>query len=239
MKRKFIAIIFALVIPLSLAACSDTQDDAELEQPSSQEAQPQNDEYTEPKNEELSQYEDIQALFSGIVPEAELKTSLKNGNRIHTKIVTSFSSDAAPEGWEEIVAGFNDALSAAHESASDYSVMTASGEILAGDETILASGFNGTIQFDKFGHSFELNEEESVNPPTISKFEYEQISVGMTLSQVREIVGGDGTLEDSIGTPGVTSLIQTYRFLGEAEGSYADILFDNYKVYSKVELFLE
>jgi len=81
--------------------------------------------------------------------------------------------------------------------------------------------------------------EGSINPPTISKFEYDQISAGKTLSQVREIVGGDGTLESSYGTVGVIPMVQTYRFLGEQEGSYADILFDDYKVYSKFEFMLE
>lgn len=186
----------------------------------------------------IDEYLEIADLFSSVVPDSEIKVNLRNGNTLNTKIKTQFSSESAPDGWAGILTAFETALSAADEKKGEYGASVASGEILSADETILSSGFNSKVQFNKFEEK-DFGENGDINPPTISKFEYDQISVGMTLSQVREIVGGDGTLENSIGTAGVTSTVQTYRFLGEKEGSYADILFDDYVVYSKIQIFLE
>lgn len=189
-------------------------------------------------DENESDYSDISELFSSVVPDSEIKVNLRNGKTLHTKIKTQLSSESAPEGWPDTLAAFGEALAAADEKKGEYGASTASAEILSSDEIILSSGYNAKVQFNKFAER-DLGESEGANPPTISKFEYDQISVGMTLSQVREIVGGDGTLESSVGTAGVTSTVHTYRFSGEKEGSYADILFDDYVVYSKIEVWLD
>lgn len=239
MKRSIIVLsaVFTLFL---LSACGGGQEVAEPEAPPLEESK------TEPIAEqenleaadEKETYPDIIELFSSVVPDSEIKVNLRNGNTLNTKIKTQFSSESAPEDWEDILTAFETALSAADEKKDEYGASAASGEILSADEIILSSGFNAKVQFNKFEER-DLGESGDANPPTISKFEYDQISVGMTLSQVREIVGGDGTLENSIGTAGVTSTVQTYRFLGEKEGSYADILFDDYVVYSKIQIFLE
>lgn len=238
MKREFLAVIFALAIPFFLAACGASQSEVKTDSPPQEEALPVSSEGTETGDAgKIESYSDVTGLFSEIIPDTEIKVTLRNGKTLHTKIKTQLPSDSAPDGWDETIAAFGEALASADEKAADYSVSTASAEILAEDETILASGFNAAVRFNKFEER-DLGGNSQVNPPTISKFEYDQISVGMTLSQVREIVGGDGTLEDAIGTAGVTSTIQTYKFPGEKDGSYAAILFDDYVVYSKHEFMI-
>lgn len=240
MKRKIFAVLLTMFTLLFLSACGGGQEAAEPEAPPQKEseAEPTAEQEKSEGADEKETYPDIIELFSSVAPDSEIKVSLRNGKTLHTKIKTQFSSESAPEGWADTLTAFGEALSAADEKKGDHGASTASAEILSADEIILSSGFNAKVQFDKFEEKAPIG-EENTNPPTISKFEYDQISVGMTLSQVREIVGGDGNLENSIGTAGVTSTVQTYRFLGEKEGSYADILFDDYVVYSKVQIFLE
>lgn len=240
MKRKILAVLLAMSTLFFLSACGggQTAPEPEAPPPEESEAAPTAEQEKPDGEEEKETYPDIVELFSSVVPDSEVKVSLRNGKTLHAKIKTQLPSDSAPEGWADTLTAFGEALAAADEKKGDHDASTASAEIFSADEIILSSGFNAKVQFDKFEEKSPIG-EENTNPPTISKFEYDQISVGMTLSQVREIVGGDGKLENSIGTAGVTSTVQTYRFLGEKEGSYADILFDDYVVYSKVQLFLE
>lgn len=184
------------------------------------------------QNSSIDEYSGIVDLFSSVVPDSEIKVSLRNGKTLHAKIITQLPSDSAQEDWESTIMAFGEALAAADEKKGEYGASVASAEILSADEIILSSGFNAAVQFNKFEEK-DLGGEENTNPPTISKFEYDQISVGMTLSQVREIVGGDGTLESSIGN------VLTYHFPGAKEGSYAAVLFDDYVVYSKTEFMLD
>lgn len=229
-------------IIFSLSACGASQEDTTAADYSISDPQPvssENSIFGKEESENTSDYEEIVELFSAIIPDAELNVSVKNEKRLHVKIKTALLSDAALDDWNDTIISFNKALSDAEEIVLNYGLEQATAEIIAEDETILASGFNGAIKFNKFEEKSLTDADSGRNSPTISKFEYDQISVGMTLSQVREIVGGDGTLEDSIGTAGVTSTVQTYRFLGTKEGSYADILFDDYVVYSKYGWLLE
>lgn len=237
MKRILLAMILTLTVSFSLSACGGIQNEAETGSLPTKETESLLTSDSKPETTEKTEtYPEITELFSGIIPDSEIKVTLRNGKTLHTKIMTQLSSEDAPDKWDETVAAFGEALASADEQAADYSVSSTSAEIFAADETILASGYNAAVHFNKFE---EKALETSVNPPTISKFEYDQITVGMTLSKVREIVGGDGTLESSIGTAGVTSTIHTYRFPGEKEGSYADILFDDYEVYSKFQFRLD
>lgn len=238
MKRKILVFLLFLLALFSLSACGGGQKVAEPEPPSPEEESKPTSTAELDTPEEKETYPDIIELFSSVAPDSETKVSLRNGKTLHAKIKTQFSSESAPEGWADTLTAFGEALAAADEKKGDHGASTASAEILSADEIILSSGFNAKVQFDKFEEKAPIG-EENTNPPTISKFEYDQISVGMTLSQVREIVGSDGTLESSVGTAGVTSTIQTYKFMGEKEGSYATILFDDYVVYSKHELLLE
>lgn len=240
MKRKILVVLLAMFTLLFLSACGGGQEAAEPEAPMQEEseAEPTVEQEKSERADEKETYPDIIELFSSVAPDSEIKVSLRNGKTLHAKIKTQLPAESAPDGWADTLAEFETALAAADEKKGEYGASVASGEILSADEIILSSGFNAKVQFNKFEER-DLGEGGDENPPTISKFEYDQISVGMTISQVREIVGGDGTLENSIGTAGVTSTVQTYRFLGEKEGSYADILFDDYVVYSKLQIFLE
>lgn len=236
MKKRFFAVLLTLSIIFSFSACGDSQEDTPAPDYSTSDPQPVSAENSisdkkEPEN--ALEYEKILELFSAIIPDAELKVSVKNGKRLHVKIKTDLHSDVALDDWDNTMISFDKALSDAKEIVLNYEFEQVSAEIIAEDETILASGFNGALKFNKFEEKSLTDADTGKNRPTISKFEYDQITVGMTLSQVREIVGGDGTLENSIGTAGVTSSVQTYRFPGEKEGAYADILFEDYVVYSK------
>lgn len=187
--------------------------------------------------EPTESYDDICELFKDVCSESEVVV-LKQQNRLHVRIITKLQPNEKPDGWDDTLERFGSALSEADNSAASYGASAVSAQIESSDETILSSGYSGTVKFDIF-------EEKSVaskdNPPTISKFEYDQISVGMTLSQVQEIIGGDGTLQSEIGTAGSSAgVIRTYRWTGEGrDGAYADIIFDNYQVYSKHQIWLE
>ena len=240
MKKKFLSTLLVLLALFLLSACGGGQEGAETETLPPEDSEPIPT--AEPEKPEgtgdAETYPDIIELFISVAPDSEVKVRLRDGKTLFAKIMTQLSSESAPDGWGDIMTAFGDALAAADEKKGNYGASVASAEILAADETLIASGFNAKVQFNKFEEK-DLSSEGETNPPTISRFEYDQISVGMTLSQVREIVGSDGTLESSIGTAGVTSTIHTYKFLGEREGSYATILFDDYVVYSKHQLLLE
>lgn len=236
MKGKLMGFFLALTLLLALVACGNTQENQQAAIAPANEPEAVSTQVEDTEKKET--YPEIKEFFLEVIPDAEIKVTLRNGSTIHTKIKTQLSSGAAPDGWPEIIAAFETALVSAEEKKSDYKASAASAEILAADEIILASGFNSAVQFNKFDEK-SIGGDTNVNPPTISKFEHDQIGVGMTLSEVRKIVGGDGTLETSVGTPGVISVVQTYRFPGEREGSYADILFDDYVVYSKFEFMLD
>ena len=239
MKRSFLVFLLIFLALFFLTACDGNQETEEVNPTPTEESKVTPAAETQPpEGGGKETYPDIIELFSSVYPDSEIKVSLRNGKTLHTKIKTQLPSESAQEDWESIIMAFGEALATADERKGEYGASVASAEILSADEIILSSGFNAAVQFNKFEER-DLGGEGKTNPPTISKFEYDQISVGMTLSQVREIVGGDGTLESSVGTAGVTSTVQTYRFLGEKEGSYADILFDDYVVYSKIQIFLE
>lgn len=180
----------------------------------------------------IDEYSEIVDLFSSVIPDSEVKVKLRDGKTLFAKITTQFPSESPPEGWEDTLASFGEALAAADEKKEECGASAATAEIRTADDVILASGYNGAVQFNKFVEK-DIGGDLEYNPPTISKHEYDQISVGMTLSQVRGIVGGDGTLESSIGN------VLTYHFPGAKEGSYATILFDDYVVYSKMDFMLD
>lgn len=190
----------------------------------------------EVKSEEPAEnYDEIEVLFADIVPDAELTVKPRSG-LIYVGIKTNWANEK-PDTWDDTISALNSAIEAAEPLAADHSAKTVSVELLSEDETILASGFQGAVKYNLFE---EKKQSSASNPPTITKFEYDQISVGMRLAEVNEIIGGPGTLESEYGEVSkYSNPIRTYRWYGEKEGSYADILFDGYEVYSKVELFLE
>lgn len=234
MKRILLLIACVLLISVS-AGCGGESDPPETDVDPA-ESENISVAETEPASPTEPDYSDIYARFANIIPDAEITVS-KQSSRVSVRINTALGSDTAPDGWDATVEAFGLALETANPLAADYDASTVSAEIYGADETILSSGYNGAVKYNLFSQSVA---DSARNPPTISKFEYDQISVGMSLSEVTDIIGGSGTAQNQIGEAGgYGSLITTYRWLGEKDGSYADILFENYKVYSKVQIFLE
>lgn len=186
--------------------------------------------------DDMPDFTEIKDLFANIITDSTISVSLNSG-KIHVKIATNLPSEEAPDGWDAMVTDAEAALQIACKTADTYNAKTVYVEIDSIDEKIMMSGFDSKIQYNMFEKTIETGES---NPPTITKFEYDQIAVGMRLTEVREIIGGPGELQNQIGEVSkYSSPISTYRWYGSKDGSYADILFDGYEVYSKVELWLE
>lgn len=235
MKKIFFTVAFLAYIMLGCTACGSANKPSEKEANSDTSPESVVSEIT-PTKEEASDFSEIENLFVDIITNSTISVSLKN-QKIHVKVDTQLSSEEAPDEWDTTVGAIEEALQSACEIADSHNAQTVYVEINSMDEKILMSGFEGKIRYNMFS---EKTETEESNPPTITKFEYDQISVGMRLTEVREIIGGPGELQTQIGEVSKYSFpISTYRWYGTKDGSYADILFDGYEVYSKVELWLE
>lgn len=229
MKRYYLCcLLLTLAFILSSCGADEPSETPDVPEP--------HVEAEEVKSEEKAEnYDEIEVLFADIAPDAELTVKSRSG-AIYVGIKTNWPNEKS-DTWEETVSALNSAMETAEPLAADYGAKTVSVELFSEDETILASGFQGAVKYNLFE---EREQSSASNPPTITKFEYDQIAVGMTLTEVREIVGGPGTLQSQIGEiTKYSDPVSTYRWYGEKDGSYADILFDGYEVYSKVELFLE
>ena len=229
MKKALVAFL-SLSLMVSLTACSNTSNTLPPAEP---EEEPQ-------IVEEIVQEEtfsDLISLYESICSDAEISVHRHEIYLDVTLVCPNLSAESQPESWAETISALTSALEQSHTLAKEYGVQTVAGVIALEDGTVLASGMNGKVAFDAFHHDDIQSSGE--NPPTITKHEYNQIAVGMSLSEVREIIGGGGELQTQVGQAGITSVTQTYRWYGEHEPSYADILFDDFKVYSKVELWLE
>lgn len=226
--KRFLFLLLMVVILLSLTACS------KKDAPKDVNTVPQKVEEQAPVKPD-DDYSEIKQCFSSIGDEWQVKAH-KVDKRLEIVVIASgLSFDAAPENWQDILSSMEAALEEAKPLVESAGFSMFSAQIELEDGTILTSGYNGSIKFDKFNQvSIQQNEK---NPPTISKFEYDQITVGMSLSQVNDIIGGSGTLESSVGTAGVTSVTRTYTWQGD-NGGYASVLFDNYEVYYKIEVGL-
>ena len=228
--------IFGLLLStaLLLISCgSNDQSRAEAPEQDSVAEVPVSDE-TQPEET----FSDVQNIFASSFSTDEVSVR-RQGSRIDVVVLTGLPSESQPADWDSVVSTLGSALSQADELAADYDVVTVSAQLEAVDGTILASGYNGSVQFDLFEVP-EGSDEES-NPPTITQHEFDQISVGMTLTEVKDIVGGPGTLESAIGSSGNSvGVIRTYRWEGTGSPvSYATVLFDDYVVYSKHSIGLE
>ncbi len=230
MNRLFLIMLCIACIFLSACNGNDKENNN-----SSEKSQTIEDDIASKKEEESVDYSEVENLFAEIIPDSDVSVSLK-GERLRVKIETSLASNTASDEWSIMMQDLTSALISADELSESYQASIVSVEVYAEDETILASGFDGALRFNLFE---EKEPEGKENPPTISKFEYDQVMVGMSLTEVRELIGSDGVLQSEVGTAGVTDVIRTYRWFGEKDGSYADILFSEYKVYSKVELWLD
>ena len=228
--NKALAALLSLLLTVSLAACSNT---SEAVTPS----EPEDDQQITEEIVQKESFSDLISLYQSVCSDAEISVHRHEIYLDVTMVCPNLSAESQPETWAETISALASALEQSHALAEQYGVQTVAGVIALEDGTVLASGMNGKVAFDAFHH--EDTQSTGKNPPTITKHEYNQISVGMSLSEVREIIGGGGELQTQVGEAGITSITQTYRWYGEHEPSYADILFDNFKVYSKIELWLE
>lgn len=235
MKRTYI-FGFMLSVALLLSSCGGNDQsqaeapaqDSVAEAPVSDEKQPE------------ETFDDITEIFTQAFPDSTVSVR-RQSSRISVDVTSSISADQPPDNWEEILQALNDALAQSEELAEGYGAATVSAQLETGDETILASGYSGAVQYDIFARASEQASESKSNPPTITQHEFDQISVGMTLTEVQDIVGGSGTLEREIGSSGSSiSVIRTYRWEGTGSPvSYATVLFEDYVVYSKHSIGLE
>lgn len=235
MKRTYI-FGFMLSAALLLSSCGgNDQSQAEAPAQDSVAEAPVSDE-TQPEET----FDDITEIFTQAFPDSTVSVR-RQSSRISVDVTSSISADQPPDNWEEILQALNDALAQSEELAEGYGAATVSAQLETGDETILASGYSGSVQYDIFARASEQVSESKSNPPTITQHEFDQISVGMTLTEVQDIVGGSGTLESEIGSSGSSiSVIRTYRWEGTGSPvSYATVLFEDYVVYSKHSIGLE
>jgi len=79
--------------------------------------------------------------------------------------------------------------------------------------------------------------EEATGTAIITIEEYNQIKDGMSVDEVVEIVGGDGTIQSSSEMVGIKTEI--YIWYGDKPGSDALITFSDGKVFSKAQVNLE
>lgn len=230
-----ISFILACLIVISLTACgADTSSPSSV--PSSTPVNTSSATTTtsqEPAQTET--YPKIRECFSTINENWKIVVHERKNRLEVVLLADDLNSEAAPENWQDILSSMEAAITEAQLLAESAGFSILSAQVELEDGTILTSGYNGSIKFDKFNQV--SSQQNKTNPPTISKFEFDQITVGMSLSQVNDIIGGSGTLESSIGTAGVTSVTRTYTWQGD-NGGYASILFDDYEVYYKIEVGL-
>lgn len=122
-------------------------------------------------SEDGATYPDIAELFASVVPGAEIAVTCRSETALHIKLITQMPSDAAPERWADILSAMAEALTAAEGKKADHGASALSAEMIAEDGSILASGFDGKIQFNKFEErDIEINEiESSIDPEEIDK----------------------------------------------------------------------
>ena len=94
-------------------------------------------------------YSSIEACFTSAFPDAET-VCMANGATPQVSVKMALSSDVQPQNWTQILDDFTVALFNADAASKDLSRGTAFGQLIAADGTIIASGYNGKLQFDAF-----------------------------------------------------------------------------------------
>ncbi len=101
------------------------------------------------ENEEPVDYSSVSACFADVFPDAEI-SCIESGSSPQVTVKTELSSEDQPENWAQLLDSFETCLESADGAAKALSRKTALGQIVAADGTILASGYNGKLQFDLF-----------------------------------------------------------------------------------------
>ncbi len=181
-------------------------------------------------------FEDISTLFEGIIEDADVTLDTTSG-RADVCIGTKLPSESEPDNWQNIIDGLSAILPEAKEASKQHELWEVTVTVTAADDSVLASGYGASIKYDAF-----LANDASAhgkNPPTISLDEFNRISIGMPISEVRDIIGSNGTLSSEYGEPGGDiPLTQMYIWDGERLGANAVISFENYTVTHKTAVGL-
>lgn len=157
MKRKFIAIILALVIPFSLSACSDVQKDAQAENLHYLDIYKHGILSPEEKERRAEMRQIVSDVLSPEMPEH--RVSFKE-NRIEVT-VSAFDSviNKVPDGWKGMVGTTQKTsadLSAAFEGKGGLPVVI----YLADARKILLTTRDGELLYDRFWRSTQAKVKE-------------------------------------------------------------------------------
>lgn len=94
-------------------------------------------------------YSSVSACFADVFPDAEI-SCIESGSNPQVTVKTALSSEDQPENWAQLLDSLESCLGNADGAAKALLRKTAMGQIVAADGTILASGYNGKLQFDLF-----------------------------------------------------------------------------------------
>lgn len=98
----------------------------------------------------LDSKDDLPKVFSEIIENSSVSVK-ENGSNINVRITcTNIDGNSAPNGWTDIISDFQEALDSSNKIALDGGFTSLTAEILAKDGTIIASGSNGKLAFDKY-----------------------------------------------------------------------------------------
>lgn len=231
MKKYILALLF---VCLFLSGCGN------LEQ-SEQEKQEEVQIDTPAENissENSLDFSSVEEKFSSVYSGAEITVKDRSSYIEVTILCNDLSLESKPENWTDICAAAQNAAAESELiSAEEYGIDTVSFQITDSAENILGSGFGDQLQFDVFA---EKTPESTSNDPRITLFEYDQLVVGMSYSECVEIIGGPGTLSNEIGSSDTSfGVVRSYTWQGTTEHGKAILSFDDYELYSKVQVGLE
>lgn len=183
---------------------------------------------------EESKTEILDAAVSAGLPETAT-ISLVAG-RADLSVITEYSTEAKPDGWEDIIASVESAGDSLQSNFPEYTI-TIMYKDNAGN--ILLNVIGGDCKYDVFAIA-EREEEKPGNPPTITMAEYNQIEMGMTYYRVCEIIGGTGTLLSETDLDiGYEYSTDMYSWDGEGSlGANANVTFQGGSVVSKAQFGL-
>lgn len=144
-KPLLLSALTVCVLAIALASCVSQNNEPQPQPPVAQEQQEQ----VEQQEAEPVDYSSVIACFADAFPGAEVACAAED-ERPEVTITTALASDAQPEDWTQLMETFGASLADADEAAKALKQKTAFGQIVAADGTILASGYNGKLQFDLF-----------------------------------------------------------------------------------------
>lgn len=157
-RRKWFIVLMALfVIGLIVNIVDPPQEQTASDPPSEQDLSPTE----QPQQSDVS-YADVEEIFASSFPDGEITVN-QQGASINVIILSDLPSDTPPENWESLEDALGSALIQADALAADHEAETVTAQLEAADGTILASGYNGAVQFSLFNEA-EPSDEEPLTP---------------------------------------------------------------------------